>query len=1343
MGRGPLSGDALVRIVPATGGGGFRLEVRMPRPGRRVRIARSRVVAIGLAVVVAAALLVATEAKSRADTTGPAVVHAPVATAMYGQPIPISMRGSCLAASGCAARLYYRSTAPAALTTVPGLVGEPGFQVAGLTRVATGAGGVEDVEWRGEIPGSAVTTTGVDYYLEADSNGSTTRYPGTPFAGGVMPIGIYFHVQVVSPPLVNHVPVAFGFAGQAFNVDTQVTCSTGNCQGTLYYRVASINGPYNSASMGQSSPATPVPGGVGSVMSFTAQVPGGSVTSRGVDYYLDVFDGSTHSFSPGTTYTGAYAPRDGTNSSLAHHVHVLETPHIGHVPVVTAPFRQPIEIATASNCPSARQCQATLYYRTTVNNFQNLSDFASTSMTVTRIAGAGVDAVTVTGTIPAGVADTRGVDYFFKITDGDTTAWWPGTSAVDTPGGVWLDGISVLYQHIRVQEPPHFTHVPPTVAPAGQDLAIETELTCATESCNVTLNYGDAAVLAGGFQSAAMTRTAVRATTSASRVETFRAVIPGSSVTTRGLAYNFTAGDGYTHTALPGTTYWGAYVPVDGGPVAPTYASGFVVRVAEPPHPFHVPVGAAFTGEPVTITATANCAASRSCPATLFWRISGQGWQSTSMTQSPRTPLAYGNDLVAYTATMAGSPTANVVLEYRVEVTDGWVTETTPTWSAVVTDRPAPTPTTVPIPTTIPPPPVTVPPATIPPVTTPPVSVPPPPATTVPPPPVTAPPVTIPPPPPITIPPPPVTVPPVTTPPTTVPPPPVTVPTVTIPPPPPITVPPPPVTVPPVTTPPPPPVTIPSPPVTVPPPPPGVLPPVVTDAIFAARAAVGCVRPSPNAELRNYDDLEEALQNLSDSAMANYSGAYIGVDQNVHVGVVGEAGRAALPASLTSDPRVTVEQAKFTVDRLDQTMGQIAGRLNSALASTPQPEGTWPWKATVSLSCNTIDVVLDPGALPKLDAAVQAISPELIEGIVRITGVQPVGFEPTVCPRDDCTPARAGLKFTRDGADWCTLGFITRDAYGRREAFTAGHCGDIGTTAWTVGGRSVGTAGTRKQSCNGQTGRAANCPYGLDYQVISLDNPNEPVPSNLAYRQETDAAPVTLRIDQPRAALEGTVVCSSGWKGFQSCGDITNYNSSGDKGVVGYGVFDTMTCHGDSGGPIFNRTNTRAYGIEQGIAKPAASEDDCNSPSYFTWTGYAQQDSGRKVLLTTTTEALGPNQRLQPGSRTSELRSRDGRFHLNMQTDGNLTLNQEGNPTALWSLLNYAGQVVYPGSYAVMQDDGNLVVRKANGTAVWDWHSHKTGTATVAGAWASIQDDGNFVVRTVGAAQWDSGTCCH
>ena len=33
--------------------------------------------------------------------------------------------------------------------------------------------------------------------------------------------------------------------------------------------------------------------------------------------------------------------------------------------------------------------------------------------------------------VPGTVADTRGIDYFFSISDGATTSWWPGTSSVD------------------------------------------------------------------------------------------------------------------------------------------------------------------------------------------------------------------------------------------------------------------------------------------------------------------------------------------------------------------------------------------------------------------------------------------------------------------------------------------------------------------------------------------------------------------------------------------------------------------------------------------------------------------------------------------------------------------------------------------------------------------------------------------------------------------------------------------------------------------------------------------------------------------------------------------------
>jgi hypothetical protein len=207
---------------------------RLPRQLRLSAVVK--MTAATLAVMVPAALL--TAAPVSADTTGPIIVHVPVTTAPYGQPIPISMTASCATGATCSARLYYRTTTPAALTVVPGVVNEPGFQVVALTRGATTVtgGGHDTVDWSGTVPGSAATTTGIDYFLEADQNGTRTVFPGTTTASTVQATGTYVHVKVLIPPLINHEPTPTAFADQPIPIQAQVSCSSGSCQAALYYR---------------------------------------------------------------------------------------------------------------------------------------------------------------------------------------------------------------------------------------------------------------------------------------------------------------------------------------------------------------------------------------------------------------------------------------------------------------------------------------------------------------------------------------------------------------------------------------------------------------------------------------------------------------------------------------------------------------------------------------------------------------------------------------------------------------------------------------------------------------------------------------------------------------------------------------------------------------------------------------------------------------------------------------------------------------------------------------------------------------------------------------------------
>jgi hypothetical protein len=64
-----------------------------------------------------------------------------------------------------------------------------------------------------------------------------------------------------------------------------------------------------------------------------------------------------------------------------------------------------------------------------------------------------------------------------------------------------------------------------------------------------------------------MTRVDSTPVPGAGSVEVWSGNIPASAVADDG-AYAFVANDGYVTTWLPGTSYWGAYVPIDGTSLA-------------------------------------------------------------------------------------------------------------------------------------------------------------------------------------------------------------------------------------------------------------------------------------------------------------------------------------------------------------------------------------------------------------------------------------------------------------------------------------------------------------------------------------------------------------------------------------------------------------------------------------------------------------------------------------------------------------------------------------------------------------------------------------------------------
>jgi hypothetical protein len=109
---------------------------------------------------------------------------------------------------------------------------------------------------------------------------------------------------------------------------------------------------------------------------------------------------------------------------------------------------------------------------------------------------------------------------------------------------------------------------------------------------------------------------------------------------------------------------------------------------------------------------------------------------------------------------------------------------------------------------------------------------------------------------------------------------------------------------------------------------------------------------------------------------------------------------------------------------------------------------------------------------------------------------------------------------------------------------------------------------------------------------------------------------------------------------------------------------------------------------------------------------------------------LSANQSL--GSNGS-LPSCDGRFSLNLQSDGNLVLYEGG--AALW-----ASNTVNSGAAkAIMQGDGNFVLYTAAGAAVW-----ASNTPNNPGASITLQNDGNLVIHSSsGAVVWQTNTGGH
>lgn len=113
------------------------------------------------------------------------------------------------------------------------------------------------------------------------------------------------------------------------------------------------------------------------------------------------------------------------------------------------------------------------------------------------------------------------------------------------------------------------------------------------------------------------------------------------------------------------------------------------------------------------------------------------------------------------------------------------------------------------------------------------------------------------------------------------------------------------------------------------------------------------------------------------------------------------------------------------------------------------------------------------------------------------------------------------------------------------------------------------------------------------------------------------------------------------------------------------------------------------------------------------------------------TDRLNPGQSLFTNN---SITSADGRFHLIMQTDGNLVIYRNSDNRALWATGTQGTDV----HRATMQTDGNLVLYHVNNAPAW-----ASNTAGKPGSYLIMQTDGNLVIYQPVVPVWASNTVQH
>jgi hypothetical protein len=243
------------------------------------------------------------------------------------------------------------------------------------------------------------------------------------------------------PPEITHTPVTAAEEGTAITITATVTDNVAVTGVKLFYRA---KGASNFTSVDMAA--------AGTTTTYTATIPAASVTSAGLEYYIEATDGTSTSVDP------EGAPDEAEPYSIT--VSTAQPPVITHTPVTTGNISTAITI-TATVTDNVAVVGVKLFYRV-----KGTSSFTSVDM------AAGGTANTYSSTIPAASVTAAGLEYYIEATDGTSKTFSPTTAP------------TVLHS-ITVADttPPTITHTAVTTATVGAAISI-----IATVSDNVAVS---------------------------------------------------------------------------------------------------------------------------------------------------------------------------------------------------------------------------------------------------------------------------------------------------------------------------------------------------------------------------------------------------------------------------------------------------------------------------------------------------------------------------------------------------------------------------------------------------------------------------------------------------------------------------------------------------------------------------------------------------------------------------------------------------------------------------------------------------------------------------------------